>query len=273
MKVFGFTIGREEPKISNYLFLQKEIIKALDIVFTGFNTGEYYFVPPDSVIEGYYQYLHDEYERLNDDKEVDKWLKRKNIPLTSLHSFRSLILDFDVRVEFWNSLKTVLLHEKEFLDKFIPHGGYVDEKIKLKAYEMEKWLEEHRKLKDAILLKQTNPVFTWKQFSLDTKNGILIVHDKKFTINPNTKEFLFLAYLIQNAGLLVHYKDLGAILRINAYREDIAQDKDIARAIQDIKKSLKNSLTSIKVSKEDIRYLLDSIQSVTNTGYRLIATS
>lgn len=269
MKLFGLTFGQEEPKIENYLFLQRVLTNALDIIYSGFPTGEFFFVPPDPIIEGYYSYLHSKYLPLTRDEEVNAWLRRKNIQTTDMYSFRSLTSSFDFHIESWNLLKEDLLKEKSFLDRYVPHGAYVTKDIKLAAYEMEKWLEEHKKIKESVLYKRLNPVFTWRQFSIDTRNGKLTINYKNYDINPNNKEFQYLTYLIQNKNIIVRYRELASVLRINAYRENISEDKDVARAIQDIKKTLKKKLVELLVNKTDIRILLDAIESITNTGYRL----
>lgn len=272
MKYFGLQKHKKEATIENYLFLHRFIIKTLDIMFTGFKTGEYYYVPPDSILEGYYQYIHHEYLNIYLDEEINSWLDIKGIETTNLHMFRSLVNEFDFSIEVWNTIGTELLKQKKFLDSYVPHGAYVNETIKLKAYEMEEWLEEHKIHKQEVLNKRNNPIFVWNFIAIDTRKGALTIKDKEYTINPNVQEFVFLTYLIQNVGEIVHYKELASVLRLNANTENIKEDRDIARKINDVKKSLKHKLDAIKVPKDDSRVILASIEAITSSGYRLHKT-
>lgn len=269
MRVFGVLIGRDESKVENYLFLQRIMINALDIVFSGYKTGEYFFIPPDPILEGYYRYIHEKYSALTNDPEVNSWLKRKGLATIELDMFRSLSISFDFGIEQWNVLKDEALKEKKFLDGYVSHGGYVTDEIKLNAYEMQKWLDEHKKWKESEQFKRCNPVFSWRNYTLDTKTGKIIVDKDSYDINPNAKEYKMLAYLIQHIGEIVRYKEIASVLRLNSYREDSSSDVDVARAVQDYKKVLMRSLGKLGVRKSDVKGLIDSIESVTNTGYRL----
>jgi hypothetical protein len=269
MRLFDTLVGHHEPKVENYLFLQRTIINTLDVVFTGYKTGEFFFVPPDHILEGYYQYIYGKYSELNDNPEVNSWLKRKGLKLLDLELFRSLITHFDFSIEQWNELRTEALKEKAFLDGYVPHGGGVTAEVKLKAYEMEKWLDEHKKWKESEQNKRLNPVISWRNYSIDSKSGKLSIGNASFDINPNAKEYKMLVYLMQHMGNIVGYKELASVLRLNSYREDVSSNTDVARAVQDYKKVLKRSLERSDVNKSDLRLLMDSIESVTNMGYRL----
>lgn len=269
MRLFGLSFGKHEPKVENYLFLQRMMINALDIVFSGYKTGEFFFIPPDPILEDYYQYIYEKYCVLNDDPEVNSWLKRKGYKALEFDMFRSISLQFDFGIEQWNVLKDEALKEKKFLDGYVPHGGGVTDEIKLKAYEMEKWLDEHKKWKESEQQKRANPVFTWRNVVIDTKTGKLTVDTISFSINPNAKEFKMLLYLIQHVGEIVRYKELAAVLRLNSYREAVSNDEDVARPVQDYKKVIKRTLETLGVKKLLVNDLMDAIESVTNMGYRL----
>lgn len=269
MRLFGLLIGKSEPKVENYLFLQRMMINALDVVFSGYKTGEYFFIPPDPILEGYFRYIHEKYSALTNDPEVNSWLKRKGLATIELDMFRSISISFDFGIEQWNALKDEAIKEKQFLDSYVPHGGYVTDEIKLKAYEMEKWLEEHKKWKESEQFKRYNPVFSWRKYSLDTKTGIISVDKDSYDINPNAKEYKMLAYLIQRVGEIVRYREIASVLGLNSYRENVSNDTDVARSVQEYKKVLMRSLSKLGIKQSDVKVLIDAIESVTNTGYRL----
>jgi|GEM_PF-931410 DNA-binding winged helix-turn-helix (wHTH) protein len=269
MRLLGLLIGKGKPKVENYLFLQRMMINALDIVFSGYKTGEYFFIPPDPILEGYYRYIHERYSALNSDPEVNNWLKRKGLATLELDMFRSLSISFDFGIEQWNVLKDEALKEKKFLDGYVPHGGNVTDEIKLKAYEMEEWLEEHKKWKESEQFKRLNPVFLWRNFSLDTKIGKIALGNDSYDINPSAKEYKMLVYLIQHVGEIVRYREIASVLGLNSYRENVSNDTDVARSVQEYKKVLMRSLNKLGIKKSDVKALIDAIESVTNTGYRL----
>lgn len=75
-----------------YIYLHRELLKILDIVFSGY-TQEYMFVPPCAFITERYDFLLREYRKLEDDHKLFEIID--HLPLTNLRIFYSLGEQFD----------------------------------------------------------------------------------------------------------------------------------------------------------------------------------
>ncbi len=117
-------------------------------------------------------------------------------------------------------------------------------------------------------------IYSYGNLSIDTKRGILVFKGYSFTINPETFQMKMIIELIKANGEIISYKDLFKRIGKRDTDEEKIENKDYAKDLQDIRKSIKDYLdNSPKISsphKKSVSKLMQSIKSVTNKGYRLI---
>jgi len=259
----------EGVKIVTFFFLHREIIKALDSVYSGYKTGDYRFIPPDSglgIDEHYEEMLHT-YHKLWEDPVIQHYLEIKNLPFTSLTMYRSLLNDFDFYIKCWNHEHDKLLEEKREIDLRLSSDEGIEKNIKLVAYELRKLLNDHEKIKKEkldILYPSASPRF----LRIDLDSMILWFKGKAYPIPRRSEAIIFLQVLSDRMGALASYKVLADATSVSANTPH-ATDEEIRRAVQDVKnKSMRPALLNIGIPLDDVLKIIHAITPVEGVGYR-----
>ncbi len=266
MKLFTLGAG----KIETFLFLHREIIKILDVVFTGYKTGEHRFLQPDKYIFSGFELLHDRYSRLFNDHEVIEYIDQKKLIITNISNFDSLTEEFDLNIEFWNVWRKRLLTEKAQIDVIMPHDEYVEKNIKFAVYELQKSLPEYQKQKEVYLESLIEPKEpeAKKQkdndVSIDPIKSKLYLYGEDIDIQVNSQEFLFLSALLAKPDERILWKEHAQIIGLGIVNYI---DEDIARLVQDMKTKLRVKLRELGVNKRKITKLCTHIRAVRKAGY------
>lgn len=267
MPLFGLGYG----KIETLFFLHREMIRTLDVVFSGYKTGEFRFIPPDTLICDKYQILYDRYYELFDDQDVKDYLNRKDITLTGVYIFPSLIEKFDTKIELWNQFSKRLLQEKAIFESPRYSDDPVQKSIKLTAYELQKLLPPHQQKKDAyfqtfVITKESRAKKSKdKIVSIDPNKGKLHLYGEDIDISPNSQEFKFLRPLLEKPGERILWKEHAQKIGLNIINYS---DTDIARLVQDMKTKLRVKLRDLGVNKRKITKLCNQIMAVRRDGYK-----
>ncbi len=267
MKLFTLGAG----KIETFLFLHREIIKILDVVFTGYKTGEHRFLQPDRYLfSGRYEVLLDRYSKLFNDQDVVENIERKHLAITNINNFDSLTEEFDLNIESWNASRNRWLDEKAQIEAIMPDDEYVEKDIKLAVYELQKSLPEYQKQKEVYLESLIEPKEpeAKKQkdndVSIDPIKSKLYLYGEDIDIQVNSQEFLFLSALLAKPDERILWKEHAQIIGLGIVNYI---DEDIARLVQDMKTKLRVKLRELGVNKRKITKLCTHIRAVRKAGY------
>ncbi len=272
MTLFGLGYG----KIETLFFLHREMIRTLDVIFSGYKTGEFHFIPPDTLICDKYQILYDRYYELFDDPDVKDYLNRKDITLTGVYIFPSLIEEFDTKIELWNQFSERLLQEKAMFESPPYSDDSVQSNIKLTAYELQKLLPEHQERKNKYQVNQLakkRSIITKKErkirdnlVSIDTVKAKLHLYGSEYNIQPYIREFIFLKTLLDHSDEEVKYKILADQMKLNSYTKT-AIEEDIAMSVIKIKTVLRLKLKKMGIDVRIINKLCRQIIAIRGSGF------
>lgn len=250
--------------IHTFLFLHREIIAVLDVVFTGYKTGENRFLQPDSTLFApSYETLILRYGKLSFDHEVEQYIDQKRLTITSLSMYSSLTDNFVFHIEAWSSEREQLLKERDHLMTIMPSDSYVERDIKLAAYELQKLLPAFKQQKDAFLEPPS-------LIDFDVERAILHIGSTEKSIQLDTKPFIFLKTLMDYNGTIVGYKVLADRMQLNANQPDLT-NKDIAPEVHEIKKLLRRKVKELGFDTKSITLLMQAIQPQKGVGYKFVA--
>lgn len=252
--------------VINYLFLHREIIRALNVVFCDYPDG-YCFVPPNSYLTDRYDLLHAEYLNIeskyhnNIGDEIDR------LPLVTLLGFSSLADHFDENIPLWRSLKESLDEDVTFIRAHLHSDAIIPDHLRVIAFELRDALVYHDQKKQKLLAELYNKN-TEAGLVIDKNRSVLLINGKKYDIQLQTKPFLFLSALLVKEGVVVSYKELARTLELNAYHEGVT-DADIKREVQEVKKSLLLKLRATGVTDKELAYIAKAIKANKGLGYKL----
>lgn len=267
MKIFDLGTS----PIHTCLFLQREIINILDVVFTGYKTGEHRFLQPDSgLFAPSYEILILRYGKLRFDHEVEEYIDQKHITITNLTMYSSLTDNFDFHIEAWNREREQLLKERAHLMTIAPSDSYIERDIKLTVYELQKLLPEHKKQKEAylqtLLVPEDERVEKKKDniVSIDPAKAKLHIYGQNYNIQIKSQEFIFFQALLDHPDETIPWKIHAEQIGLGVVNHS---DADIARLIQDMKTKLRVKLRKLGVNKRTIVNVCNQIRAVRKAGY------
>lgn len=243
--------------------IYQKLVEILTIVFDGYVVNTYTFLPIDDELDDYYQRLRKKLMILEDKMMIT------NLRIVDFKPIHSLNGNFQYLIGLWHYAKVMYSQDQQRLFKHAPQMNLPDN-LKLMFIQIDTLLQEHQTNKVRLLGGELNPhLASYAGIQFDITEATLKYQDSEwYTIQVNQKEMQFLRVLVDAKGKVIDYFTIARSLDLNIAHQN-ADKMEVARAVQFLKRDLGKRLSEAGMSNENVKRLLQSIQSIHGAGYKL----
>jgi hypothetical protein len=257
-------LHKKEAIFLYYLIFEKLLI-ILDAVYSGFAKETKIFHPAHEDLNRYYTGLLFTYQEFNTRKDFNDISSDIHRPFSSLYN------NFNDVIDFWVDIKDIYYENLADVKQNITQTYDLSPELTVVFQEIDKLVKDHQHQKYLLLhpvINNTDLKYLFGDIVINLSKATLSYKNLTVNITPSNIEFRFLLLLLRNKSTLVEYKNIAQELKLNSYRADKDND-ELARNIQDIKKSLTKLLESFGIPKQIVIKHLLKIVAIKNIGYKL----